>query len=66
MTLDDAFDRYGGLRGWLLYAERHYLPALAGERNKKDTERLMGYLHDDISFLAENMDSLEFMQGVSI
>ena len=66
MTLDDAFDRYGGFRGWLSYAEHHYLPMLEGKKNKEDTERLMGFIHDDISFLAENTDSLEFVQGVSI
>jgi len=66
MTLDEAFDGYGGLRGWLLYAERHYLPVLEGKRNREDTERLMGFFHDDVSFLAENMDSLEFVQGVRI
>ena len=63
MTLDDAFDRYGGFRGWLIYAERHYLPALDGKRSKEDTERLMGHLHDDISFLVENVDYLEFVRG---
>lgn len=66
MTLDNAFEQYGGFRGWLLYAREHYLPMLEGKKGREDTERLMGFLHDDISFLEENMDSLEFVQGVSI
>lgn len=66
MTLNEAFGQYGGFRGWLLYAEVHYLPMLEGKKSREDTERLMGFLHDDVSFLVENMDSLEFVQGVSI